>query len=83
MKYTAITVALAGAVAALPQGKPIGNNLLSTIAGLKDANGNLDGGNRPLIRNQIIDDTPCGRISFIFARASSEPTNMVCLLPMW
>jgi hypothetical protein len=80
MKYATIAIALTSVVVAAPQGKPLGSNLLSTISGLKDANGNLDGGNRPLIRNEVIDNTPCGRISFIFARASSEPTNMVRFL---
>lgn len=77
MKYSTVAIALVGAVAAMPQGKPIGKTITQTIAGLTDANGNLDGGNRPLVRDDIIDNTPCGRISFIFARASSEPTNMV------
>jgi hypothetical protein len=57
--------------------KPIGSNMASTIASLRDGNGLLDGGVGPKIRNEVLDKTPCGDIVFIFARASMEPTNMV------
>jgi cutinase len=51
--------------------------MISTIASLTDRNGLLDAGVEPHIRNEIIDRAPCGKVTFIFARASSEVPNMV------
>jgi len=69
-------VGVASAIA-MPQGKPPGPNMSSTIAGLKNSKGELDGGMRPMVRNELIDSKPCGDVVLIFARASQEPTNMV------
>jgi hypothetical protein len=76
MKF-AVVGFVAGMAAALPQGKPPAGNLVSTIAGLMDKNGLLDGGFAPKVRDEIVDSTPCGKIVLIFARASQEPANMV------
>jgi hypothetical protein len=76
MKLAAISF-LAGVAVALPQGKPPGPNMIATLTGLLDKNGQLDGGFGPKIRNELVDSTPCGDIVFVFARASMEPTNMV------
>ncbi|KAF2669718.1 cutinase-domain-containing protein [Microthyrium microscopicum] len=84
MRYT-LLAALAGVATAhpmaLPQeketiGTPPANNLLGTIAKLTNSKGELDGGWGPKVRNEIIESTPCGKVTFIFARASKEPANM-------
>lgn len=89
MKFTSILLSAGAASAlALPQpqvgaapaeGKliPTGSSELATIAKLTGKDGLLDAGLRPLVRNEIVDSTPCGSVSLIFARASSEPSNMV------
>jgi len=85
MKIVTISL-LAGLATALPQSygsegldvpkvKP-GSNMISTIASLTDRNGLLDAGVEPHVRNEIIDRAPCGKVTFIFARASSEVPNM-------
>jgi hypothetical protein len=83
MKVTAITL-LAGIAVALPQGKPPGTNMISTLAGLLNKNGQLDGGFAPMVRNELTTGSACGDIVFIFARASMEPDNMVfCSFPAY
>ena len=56
---------------------PLSSSMTSTIAALRDRNGELDGGVGPKVRNEVLDSSPCGKIIFIFARASMEPSNMV------
>jgi hypothetical protein len=56
---------------------PQTSNMITSISGMLNAKGELDAGLRPLVRNQVIDTTPCGKVIFIFARASMEPNNMV------
>jgi hypothetical protein len=56
---------------------PQTSNMITSVAGMLNAKMELDAGLRPLIRNQVIDNTPCGKVVFIFARASMEPNNMV------
>ena len=98
MKLTAL-VLCAGLATAFPQGKggnkplttppaegkliPAGSSVQATVNTLRDKNGHLDAGLRPLISNEVTDQTPCGKIIFIFARASQEPTNMVFEFPIW
>lgn len=76
MKFIAIGLCVSLATA-FPQGKPLGATMAQTIAGLKGKDGLLDGGYEPKIRNEVIESAPCGKVVFIFARASQEPTNMV------
>ena len=56
---------------------PKTSNMISSIAGMLNSKFELDAGLRPLVRNQVTDSTPCGKVIFIFARASMEPSNMV------
>jgi len=53
------------------------SNMITSISGMLNAKGELDAGLRPLVRNQVTDSTACGKVIFIFARASMEPNNMV------
>lgn len=62
------------------KGVPQGSNMVATMAALMDKTGHLDGGYAPKVRNDLTSSAPCGKISFIFARASMEPDNMVCLM---
>jgi hypothetical protein len=79
MKYSIIATTLAGIAIGMPQGGfKLGDSTRETIASLRDRNGNLDAGNRPATRNEINDRTPCGKVTFIYGRATTEIGNMVC-----
>ena len=87
MRYATIAtlIGIAGArpvAIAQEEGKliPPASNMVSTIAQLTNIKGELDAGLRPLVRDEVIDNTPCGKVVFIFARASKEPANMVRFL---
>jgi len=62
---------------------PQTSNMITSISGMLNAKGELDAGLRPLIRNQVIDSTQCGKVIFIFARASMEPNNMGGSMGPW
>jgi len=51
--------------------------MMSSMTAMMNIKGELDAGLRPLVRNEVVDGTPCGKVVFIFARASTEPDNMV------
>jgi len=87
MKFDTIGLFI-GLATALPQGKSSGgitldvpkvlpgSNMLSTIASLSNAWGLLDAGIGPITRNELTEGSSCGKVIFIFARASSEVGNM-------
>lgn len=92
MKYATIGL-LAGLTAALPTAQPQKSggsafeldkpktlptsSMIGTIAALTGKDGLLDAGIAPQTRTELIDGKPCGKVIFIFARASSETGNMV------
>lgn len=59
-----------------PKTKPTSNSI-STIAALTGKDGLLDAGIGPSTRTELIDGKACGKVIFIFARASTEVGNMV------
>lgn len=54
------------------------SSMVGTIAALTGKDGLLDAGIAPQTRTELNDGKACGKVIFIFARASSETGNMVC-----
>lgn len=59
-----------------PKTKPTSNSI-GTIAALTGKDGLLDAGIGPSTRTELMDGKACGKVIFIFARASTEVGNMV------
>jgi hypothetical protein len=66
-----------GGVIELDKPKVQPGALLSSIAALTGKDGLLDAGIGPSTRTELNDGKACGKLIFIFARASSETGNMV------
>lgn len=60
----------------LPKVKPT-SNTIGTIAALTGKGGLLDAGIGPSTRTELNDGKACGKVVFIFARASTEIGNLV------
>lgn len=59
-----------------PKTKPTSNSI-GTILALTGKDGLLDAGVAPSTRTELNDGKACGKLIFIFARASTETGNMV------
>jgi hypothetical protein len=66
-----------GGVIELDKPKVQPGSLLGSIAALTGKDGLLDAGIAPSTRTELNDGKACGKVIFIFARASTETGNMV------